>query len=80
MINAQVEKNNNESPLALLRRFNKRVQGAKVINRFKETRFKERNQSHFKKKASALKRMERRDKFNELLKLGKVEEKIVNKR
>jgi ribosomal protein S21 len=80
MINAEVVKNNNESSLALLRRFNKRVQGARIVNEFKGRRFKDRNQSHYKIKRSALNKLERRAEFEKLIKLGKIQEKTSIKK
>ena len=75
MINIQVEKDNNESPLALLRRFNKRVQGSQIINKFKDRRYKKRTQSHYKTKVAALKRIERREEILDLIRQGKMEDR-----
>src|SRR3989338_3567179 len=45
MINVQVERNSNENALTLLRRFNKRVQGAGIVRTVRANRYKARNKS-----------------------------------
>ena len=76
MINVQVEKANNENSVTLLRRFTKRVQGASILNRMRAIRYKERNKSKYTKKKRALSQIERRKVTAELLKLGKITEKM----
>ncbi len=75
MINVEVKKTGTENNLSLIRRFTKSVQGAGVLTNVRERRYKERNQSKYTRKKMALKRLERRSIWNELLKLGKVVEK-----
>lgn len=70
-INVEVQKAGSESNLALLRRFSKRVQGAGIINRVRGLRYKERNQSPFKRKQATLKRLIRFAERERLEKLGK---------
>ena len=77
MINVQVEKSNNENALTLLRRFNKRVQGAGLIGKVRGQRYKERNQSRYTKKKKTLKRIERRNSVLELVKQGKLPDKTT---
>lgn len=74
MINVEVSQNDNENSVSVLRRFTKRVQGSGVLNRVRGSRFFERPQSKYKRRTGALKRLERREGFRELLKLGKVKE------
>ena len=76
MINVQIEKSNNENSLSLLRRFNKRIQGAGVLNKMRSVRYKERNKSKYTRKKRALTQMGRRAEMAELIKLGKVTEKM----
>ena len=71
----EVEKTGNESTLALLRRFSKRVQGAGILPRVRGRRYKARKESRLKRKNSALKMMEKRIAFERLAKLGKLPEK-----
>ena len=71
----EVEKTGNESTLALLRRFSKRVQGAGILPRVRGRRYKARKESRLKRKMSALKMMDKRITFERLAKLGKLPEK-----
>jgi ribosomal protein S21 len=72
MTNVEVVKTGSESNLSLLRRFTKRVQGAGVLSRVRSNRYKTRRQSPFKRKASTLKRIEKRASYERLAKLGKL--------
>lgn len=72
--NAEVSRNDEENNVSFLRRFTKRVQGSGVLNRVRSIRFFERTASKYKRKAHALKRLSRREAFQELAKLGKVKE------
>jgi len=75
MINVQIEKNSNENSLSMLRRFNKRVQGAGIIKRVRNIRYKSRNQSRLSVKKHALDRLNRKKEVELLIKLGKMQEK-----
>ena len=74
MINAEVTKNNNENTTSLIRRFTKKVQGAGILRRVRSIRYFERDNSHFKKKAQRLRKIERQAEYEQLYKQGKVEE------
>lgn len=74
MTNAEVSRDGDENNVSVLRRFTKRVQGSGVLNRVRSIRFFERAPSKYKRKVHALKRITRRDAFQELVKLGKVKE------
>ena len=69
--NAEVEKNQNETNLNLIRRFSKRVQGARALNQARSARFRSRPSSKLKKKERALKRITRGKEIERLKKLGK---------
>ncbi|MEK7185292.1 MAG: 30S ribosomal protein S21 [Patescibacteria group bacterium] len=75
MINVQVEKNANENGLSLLKRFTRKVQSSGVIVSVRSNRYSERQPSEYTKKKRALKSIARREKINELIKLGKITEK-----
>ncbi len=79
-INVQVERNNNESSANVIRRFQKRVQGAgivqKVRNRRHYTRLKGRNVD----KMARLKKLAKKETYEKLLKLGKVKEQKTFRR
>ncbi|OGZ11584.1 MAG: hypothetical protein A3D67_00270 [Candidatus Lloydbacteria bacterium RIFCSPHIGHO2_02_FULL_51_22] len=69
--NAEVEKNQNETNLNLIRRFTKRVQGARALNQARALRFRTRVPSKLKKKVQALKRIAHGRGIERLKKLGK---------
>jgi ribosomal protein S21 len=74
MINVEVEKNMNESTANLLRRFTKRVRGSGILQRVRSIRYHKRPKSKFVQKKGALKMLERKSKYEELIKLGKITE------
>ena len=73
-VNIQVDKNGNENTMGLLRRFTKRVRGSGILQRVRGIRYYQRQPSSFISKKKALKRIIKREKYDELLKLGKVTE------
>lgn len=75
MINIEVEKNNNENNLSLLRRFTKRVQGAGILPRVRSIRYKARKLSVYKTKMKTLKSIKRKKEVEELIKMGKFQVK-----
>ena len=74
MVNAEVSKSGNESPLAVIRKFSRRVQGTGLIQLSRKRRYYERATSKAVAKKRALKRIKRRNEFKRLLKEGKVTE------
>jgi ribosomal protein S21 len=72
--NIEVTKNPNENNLSVLRRFQKRVQGAGILPRVRSKRYSDREKSENVKRAKTLSRIERRDMINDLLKQGKMRE------
>lgn len=71
--NAEVTKNEGESPVNLIRRFSKRVQGAGLIQRMRSRRYYARTKSSSVRRKQALKVIKRREEVHELIKLGKME-------
>lgn len=69
MITVQKE-STGESNLSLIKRFNRRLRGAKIIQRAKALRYVERPLSAYKKKKQALKRLAKRADFERRRKLG----------
>ena len=82
MINIEVTKGNNENNLSVLRRFQKRVQGAGILNVVRSKRYSDRIKSENVKRAKTLSYLVKKEKVNELLKLGKMNElqKFTKKR
>ena len=70
-VNVEVNKNGNENNLSLIRKFTKRVQGSGVLPRLRSRRYSERKMSDFVKKKKTLKKIVKRAKIRELIKMGK---------
>lgn len=77
VVNAEVEKNDGESTTNLIRRFTKRVQGARLIQNMRERRYFTREKSREVKRKHTLKVIKRREEVAELIKLGKLLEKTT---
>lgn len=73
-VNVEVNKNNNESPVNLIRRFTKRVKGSGILPRLRSTVYHKKPESGFKKKRHTLKAIEKRAEIEHLKKLGKMPE------
>ena len=73
-INVQVEKNQNESSANVIRRFQKRVQGAGIIRRVRDNRYHARTKSENVRKEARLKKLTKKVAYERLYKLGKVQE------
>jgi ribosomal protein S21 len=74
MVNAEVQKTGNESPLAVIRKFSRRVQGTGLIQLTRKRRYYERAKSRTVSKKRALKRIQKRKDFQRLVKEGKAVE------
>jgi ribosomal protein S21 len=72
MVNAEVIKTGNESPLSVIRKFSRRVQGTGLIQTSRKRRYFERPASKAVSKKRALKRIKRHQEFRRLVKEGKV--------
>lgn len=72
--NVQVEKHTNESSANVIRRFQKRVQGAGIIPRVRSERYHTRIKSSNVRRTSRLKKLVKKQTYEKLVKLGKVSE------
>lgn len=73
--NVKVEKNSNESSANVIRRFTKRVQGAGIIPKVRSSRYRQRQKSSNVQRVSKLKKLAKKEVYEEMLKLGKVAER-----
>ena len=73
-INVEVEKNNNESSANVIRRFTKRVQGAGIVPKVRGGRYHSRAKSKNVQRTAKLKKLGKREAYEKLIKLGKVQE------
>lgn len=71
-INVEITRNNNENSASVLRRFLKRVRGAGFLQEVRDRRYFSRDASKLRRKNSKLVQIERREKFIEMDKLGKI--------
>ena len=76
-INAEVTKNEAETPVNLIRRFSKRVQGTGLIQRMRSRRYQVRIKSDNVRRKQTLKVIKRREEVAELIKLGKMLERTT---
>ncbi|KND48834.1 MAG: hypothetical protein AB200_00155 [Parcubacteria bacterium C7867-005] len=74
MINIEVTKGSSENNLSVLRRFQKRVQGAGLLPRVRSKRYHERVKSENVKRAKTLAYLKKKEVTTELIKLGKMQE------
>ena len=79
-INVQVEKNNQESTANLIRRFTKRVQGSGVLPRLRKERYFARDKSPMVHRAKKLVKLQNKEKYEKMLKLGKIQETYKKRR
>ncbi len=73
--NVEVSRNGTENSMGVLRRFTKRVQGAGILPRVRSLRYNQRILSSYKTKMKTLKSIKRKGEIQELIKLGKMQEK-----
>ncbi|MBI2644438.1 MAG: hypothetical protein HYW95_02965 [Candidatus Wildermuthbacteria bacterium] len=68
----EVRKNERETNLSLIRRFTKRLRASGILNSAKRARFRARPKSEQTKKKAAIRRLEKRQEYEKLVKLGKI--------
>src|SRR3989344_760430 len=78
-INAEVSKSGNESALAVIRKFSRRVQGTGLVKNARKNRYYERPASKIVQKKRALKMIKRRAEYKQLVKEGKIAETPVRR-
>lgn len=69
----EVRRGKNESSTALIRRFTRRAQGLGLVREMRDRRYWKRVKSKNVGKKRALVGIARREKYNELVKLGKID-------
>jgi len=72
--NVEVEKNNNESSANVIRRFTKRMQGAGIVPKVRGGRYFSRTRSRNVQKMAKLNKLEKKEVYEKLVKLGKIQE------
>ena len=79
-INAEVTKNEGETAVNLIRRFSKRVQGVGLIQKMRKRRYYARVKSKKVQRKHTLKVIRRREEIMELIKMGKLVERLPGER
>jgi hypothetical protein len=69
--NVEITKENKDNNMTVIKKFTRRVQEAGIIPRVKSIRYAERSLSSYVKKTKKLKSISNKEKFEELVKLGK---------
>jgi hypothetical protein len=69
----EVKRGKNESSAALIRRFTRRAQGLGLVRELRDGRYWKRTKSKNVERKRALISLARREKYNELVKLGKID-------
>ena len=72
-IRVEVKRGKNESSTALIRRFTRRAQGLGIVRAIRNNRYWERSESTNVALKRALVSKVRRENYNELVKLGKID-------
>jgi ribosomal protein S21 len=75
MVNAEVVKSGADTPIAVIRKFSRRVQGTGILKLARNRRYFERPASAVSKKKRALKIIKRREEYVQKVKDGKIIEK-----
>lgn len=78
-VNVEINRNNNETSLSILRRFTKRVQGAGILPRVRSLRYHERIKSENVRKSKKLAKLKVWDERTDLIKLGKMTDPSLEK-
>lgn len=78
--NVEISKQGGESTTTTLRRFTRRMQSSGIVRSIKGRRYYSRAVSKKVRKAGALKLIARREKYEELSKLGKIDENFKKNR
>jgi ribosomal protein S21 len=73
-INIEVQKGASENNLSVLRRFQKRVQGAGILSRVRSNRYSERVKSENVRRAKTIAFLKKKEETAELIKQGKMQE------
>ncbi len=70
----EVIKKPKENAMGLIRRFTKKVRSTGILRTVRSNRYYQRHDSDYKLKCRALKKIERRDEYEKMKKLGKIPE------
>lgn len=78
--NIHVEKTGNENTGAILRKFTQRMRSSGIVQKMRKVRYRSRPLSPSTRRKEALRKIERREDFEQLIKEGKLSESVRGKR
>lgn len=73
LIQIEVQRSKNESSTSLIRRFSRRAKDASLVQQIRSHRYRARNKSKNVVRQHALSLLARRERYHELVKLGKID-------
>jgi len=73
-IHVEIKRGHNENTTSTIRKFTRRVQSTGILPRARSLRFWSRSTSKATARKQALRRLERQEKYEHLLKMGKISE------
>ncbi|MDP2649960.1 MAG: hypothetical protein Q8P16_00130 [bacterium] len=79
-VNVKVTKGGNENTGAILRKYTQRMRSAGIVQHMRKVRYRARPASPTARKKAALRKLERREEFEKLIKEGKISESVRGKR
>tara|TARA_B100000745_G_scaffold20507_1_gene14130 strand:- start:8067 stop:8327 length:261 start_codon:yes stop_codon:yes gene_type:complete len=79
-VNIQVEKTGSENTGAVLRKYTQRMRSAGLVQKMRKIRYRSRPLSPGARKRAALRKIQRRADFEQLIKEGKLSENVRGKR
>ncbi|KKP56521.1 MAG: hypothetical protein UR50_C0002G0014 [Parcubacteria group bacterium GW2011_GWC1_34_10] len=75
-VNVEIVKSEKDNNLSVIRKFTKRVRGSGILTRLRSRRYSTRNISDYVKKKMTLKKLSQKAKIQELIKMGKMTDKL----
>lgn len=78
--NIEVEKSGSENTGAVLRKFTQRMRSSGIVQKMRKIRYRSRDLSKNNRQKAALRKLDRRAEFEQLIKEGKLSESVRGKR
>ena len=75
-LNVEIVKSEKDNNLSVIRKFTKRVRGSGILVRLRSRRYSSRKISDYVKKKMTLKKLSQKAKIQELIKMGKMADKL----
>lgn len=78
--NIEVEKTGTENTGAILRKFTQRMRSSGIVQKMRKIRYRTRDLSPTVRRKETLRRIDRKEEFEQLIKEGKISESVRGKR